>query len=115
MYWEEIINILSPNVLNTDKICLQVGKIRIMGLMEKYFIYCMHCMGCGISEIILDGTIEYQEKILEKVNKLRNCYLNWWIDEIEPILKKLISTKKREIGGNFWIIFIYNEDRFMKN
>ena len=52
---EEIINILSQNFSTTDEIYLQVGKISIMGTMGKYFIYHMHCMGCGISEIILDG------------------------------------------------------------
>ena len=89
---EEIINILSPNFSTTDKITLQVGNITIMGAMEKYFIYIIELMGCGISKINLEGTLEDWEKILEKTNKLRKYELDWWIDEIEPIIKKIIST-----------------------
>ena len=36
--------------------------------------------------------------------------MDWWK---EPIIKKIISTKKGIIDGDFWIRFIYNEDRFL--
>ena len=73
----------------------------------------MYLLGCGISKINLEGTLEDWEKILVKTNKLRKYELDWWIDEIEPIIKKIISTKKGIIDGDFWIRFIYNEDRFL--
>ena len=41
----------------------------------------MYLLGCGISKINLEGTLEDWEKILEKTNKLRKYELDWWIDE----------------------------------
>lgn len=50
----------------------------------------------------MEGTHEDWEKILEKTRLLRNYELEWWIDEIEPVLIELVETSKGNVNKEFW-------------
>ena len=65
-----------------------------LATLKSYFKYQVSMVGCGIPFIELDGTVEDWESILNKTESLRKYELSWWINQIVPILSKIIETKK---------------------
>ena len=78
------------------------GNVILMSAMKHYFEYRVIMDGCGIPYIELDGTVEDWENVLHKANSLKQYELSWWIDELLPILNKIIDTKKGNIDIDFW-------------
>ena len=99
---EEILDILTPNFTTTDKDKTIIFNISIMGAFKKYFNYKMFLCGCGLSYIILEGTAEDYEKILEKAKKLSKYDFSWYVDRILPIIQKFIDAKRKKIDINFF-------------
>ena len=78
------------------------GHVVLLSAMKHYFEYRVVMGLCGIPFIELDGTVEDWENVLNKANSLKQYELSWWIDELVPILRKIIDTKKGNIDINFW-------------
>ena len=97
---DDIVDTLTPNFTTTDYDSTIICKISIMGAFKKYFKYEMHLCGCGIPYIILEGTAEDYEKILEKAKKLRKYEFDWYIDRIIPHIEKMVEAKKGNIDVN---------------
>ena len=55
---------------------------------------------CGISYIILEGTLEDREKILKKFKYLSKYEFS--NSNIKKDIEEIISTKKGNINYNFW-------------
>lgn len=90
---KNLIQALEPDFSITTKNIKYVGCLSIMCCFKKYFNYEMNCYACGIPSITLKGTLKDWEKILIKTESLKNKQLDWWINEIIHIIKKI---KKRE-------------------
>jgi len=58
--------------------------------------------GCGIPFIELAGTVEDWLSIRERAEKLREFDLEWWIDELIPILDQLVETARGNQDVSFW-------------
>jgi len=99
---DELINVLSNDFTTTTPITKTVSEITIMSSFEPYFEYWGAVRVCGIPHITLEGTPEDWEKVLKKAQYLKKYELSWWIQELEPILKKLIETSKGNIDKEFW-------------
>ena len=105
---EDLVNLLKPDFSTTTPIISEVGQINIMSCMQNYFEYILYYGGCGYPKITLEGTIEDYLKLKEKTLKLKKYDLDFWIDEIIPILDKIIDTKKGNIDREFWKKMYYN-------
>jgi hypothetical protein len=46
--------------------------------------------GCGISKVMLTGTLEDWQKVKEKTENLRKYECDWWLDFLLPVLDKFI-------------------------
>ena len=98
----ELINILSCD-FSTSTITTKVASdITIMEAMKPYFEFIVFYVICGIPEITLEGTPDDWQKVLNKANFLRKYQLDWWIDELEPILEEFVRTSKGKINNRFW-------------
>ena len=67
-----------------------------MSAMKEYFIYKIRMLGCGISLITLESSLEDWKKIkskLELLSKKEMCLL-WWTKHLISIIDKIIMTKK---------------------
>ena len=64
---EKLTNILTPNFSTSTKDSVISGKVSIMSAFKKYFRYNIETRSCGIPYILLEGTLEDWEKILEKL------------------------------------------------
>ena len=90
---ETILN-LQSDFTTTNETTLLVSQTSIMSAMKNYFVYKGICGSCGISKIILEGTLEDWEKIKTKLNYLSKIGLNWWTKHLIPIIDNIIKTKK---------------------
>jgi len=90
---ETILN-LQSDFTTTNAASLLVSQTSIMSAMKNYFVYKGICGICGISKIILEGSLEDWEKIKSKLNYLSKFGLNWWTKHLIPIIDNIIKTKK---------------------
>lgn len=77
-------------------------EVTLMESVQNYFEYVYIMAGCGIPEITLLGTHDDWQKEYDKAVSLRQYQLNWWIDELKPILKQFIEASKGNIDTDFW-------------
>ena len=68
--------------------------------MKHYFDYEMTI--CGIPQVILHGTPEDWQSIVDRVQVLRKYKLDWWVDEMLPILKKIQRASEGDVDKAFW-------------
>ena len=99
---KKITETLQPCFTTTTPISKAVGDLSIMCAMKKYFSYEVMMCICHFPYIILEGTLEDWEKIIEKLEKIRKFNLDDWVDELKPIISKIIDTKKGNIDKEFW-------------
>lgn len=104
-----LLETLTPNFTTTDDNSLLVCKISMMGAFKKYFKYERHLCGCGIPYIILEGTAEDYEKIIEKAKKLEEYDFSWYIQRIIPHLQKMVEAKKGKIDIKYFKNFIQDD------
>lgn len=99
---EELINALTCNFSTTTNVTRVASQITIMEGMKSYFEFIVLMCSCGIPQITLEGTPEDWQKLLEKTEHLRKYKLDWWIDELNPILKQFVKASKGNINKRFW-------------
>lgn len=78
------------------------SEIALMETTKAYFEYVVMYIACGIPEVTLLGTTEDWQKVYDKTMKLRSFDLDWWIDELAPILKQFIKASKGDADTKFW-------------
>jgi len=83
---------------SAEKIAFQ---ITLMDAMKSYFQYSV-TTACGIPEITLEGTPEDWKKIEEKAKLLAQYDLEWWIDDLLPVLTQLTQTASGKPDIEFW-------------
>ncbi|MBM2816140.1 MAG: hypothetical protein HW421_2902 [Ignavibacteria bacterium] len=98
----ELINTLTCDFTTTTPVSKVASEITIMVAMKPYFEYIVMRFVCGIPEITLEGTPEDWQKVLDKAKYIRKFKLDWWIDEIEPILEEFVDASKGDISKRFW-------------
>ncbi|MDB5156253.1 MAG: hypothetical protein JWR50_960 [Mucilaginibacter sp.] len=83
----------------TTKIASQITALYAM---RSYFDFITLNIGCGIPQVTLEGTPEDWQKVLDKTEVLRKYKLDWWIDKMEPVLKKIVQASKGKKDKEFW-------------
>ena len=108
---KEIVDNLTPDFSTTDKDSKIVGKLSIMSSFKKYFEYNMFTYStCGSPYIILEGTAEDYEKIIEKAEKLSKYNFEWYIKRIRHKLKMMLEAKKGKVNIDFFKNIIQEEE-----
>jgi hypothetical protein len=108
----ELIDALSCNFTTTTPTTKVAAEITIMEAMKHYFEFVVMRIVCGIPEITLEGEPEDWKKIIEKANYLRRYKLDWWIDEIEPLLQQFVNASQGDVDKDFWInIFKFHKQK----
>lgn len=77
-------------------------EITLMEAVQDYFEYIYIMLGCGIPEITLLGTPDDWQKVYDKALSLEQYQLDWWINELEPILSQFVLASKGTIDIEFW-------------
>ncbi|MDR1809122.1 MAG: DUF4419 domain-containing protein [Prevotella sp.] len=100
---KELLDNLTCNFSTTTPASKAAAEITVMESLKAYFEYVAMMIGCGIPEITLEGTPDDWQKALDKARSLRKYELDWWIDELEPLLKELVEASKGKASKNFWM------------
>lgn len=98
---KELAEVLACNFSTSSDVTRLASQITIMASMKHYFSYSMVEI-CGIPTVVLEGTPQDWQKVLDKARALRKYDLAWWIDEIEPILQKIVKASEGEVDRQFW-------------
>ena len=78
------------------------SEITLMETTKAYFEFVTVYLACGIPEVTLLGTTEDWQRVYDKAMTLRSYDLGWWIDKLEPILKKFVDASKGKKDVKFW-------------
>lgn len=100
---KELIGNLSADFTTSTPSSLVSSQITIMESVKEFFNYKVTFIGCGISEVTVEGTVKDWEKILKRLDYLEGYDLKWWTSELKPVIKKIIDTKKGKVDKQFWM------------
>ena len=78
------------------------SEITLMNATKAYFNFLVTYMGCGIPSVTLTGTPQDWQSILERVKEFRRYGLDWWADDLEPILTEFVKASKGKPDTRFW-------------
>lgn len=106
---DDLIATINSKFSTTSAVEQAVFQVTVMDTFKRYFIY--ECSSfCGIPSITLQGTEADWAMLIEKTKKLRQYDLDWWLDELLPILEKVHETAKGKVDKAFWQSFYKYED-----
>ena len=98
----EIADIMAQRFSTTGVTEHMVSEIVLMETCKSYFNYIVMYMSCGIPSITLTGTPDDWQSILDRTRKLRAYGIDWWVDELEPILTEFVKASNGKPDVNFW-------------
>lgn len=97
---QELINVLAADFTTSTPASRVASQITVMESMKQYFDYVMTI--CGIPQVILHGTPEDWQSVIDRTEFLRQYKLDWWVDEMLPVLRKIKSASEGEVDQAFW-------------
>lgn len=97
---QELIDVLAADFTTSTPASRVASQITVMESMKQYFDYMMTI--CGIPQVILHGTPEDWQSVIDRTEFLRQYKLDWWVDEMLPVLKKIKSASEGEVDQAFW-------------
>lgn len=78
--------------------------------VKSYFEYDF-VTRCGIPQIQLDGTLADWQLLLERTKRLAQFNLDWWINQLLPILEQFIAVIQGKPDKRFWqSIYKFDDD-----
>lgn len=97
---QELIDVLAGDFTTSTPASRVASQITAMESMKPYFDYWMTI--CGIPQVILHGTPEDWQSVVDRVEFLRKYELDWWVDEMLPVLNKIVLASQGEVDKDFW-------------
>lgn len=85
----------------TDSDAAAAFDIALLESMKSYFDY-WGDVACGIPEIALEGTPEDWKQIEERAARLGTYDLDWWLQDLQPILAEFTRTAQGQTNRDFW-------------
>lgn len=100
---KKLIDNLSADFTTTTPTVRVASQITIMESMKEFFNYKVIIVGCGISEVTVEGSVKDWKKILMRLDYLAKYDLKWWTSELKPVIQKIIDTKEGKVDKQFWM------------
>lgn len=92
------------------------SEIVMMDMLQSYFSY-EFLSGCGIPYITMMGTEQDWNKLYEKTvalckfNSEQKLDLDFWLKELEPVMKQVCQARSGKIDKRFWeSLYKYNNE-----
>jgi len=93
---------MTADFTTTTPVTKMASQITTLYAMKSYFDFTHIYIGCGIPQITLEGTPADWQKVLDKTEALRKYQLDWWVDQLEPILSNFVKASKGKKNKMFW-------------
>jgi hypothetical protein len=90
---QETTDSLECNFSTTSQVAKVTSQVAIMSAMKQYFTYKATFIGCGISTVTLEGSMQDWEKIKSKLEFLSTKGLEWYTKHLIPIIDKILESK----------------------
>jgi hypothetical protein len=98
----EFLKAMEHDFSTTTDTVRTAGKVTALSLLKKNY-FMSYSLSCGIPNVILEGTEEDWERLIEKLNILsERIGLKWWFQRLAYILGKLLETYKGNVDEVFW-------------
>lgn len=97
---QELIDVLSADFSTSTPASRVASQITVMESMKTYFDYTITI--CGIPQVILHGTPDDWQSVIDRTEFLRQYQLGWWVDEMLPVLRKIKLASEGEVDKAFW-------------
>lgn len=99
---DNLADVMRADFSTTDKTARIVSQMTLMSSVKAFFDYSVSYLSCGIPNITIEGTTDDWQKVLNKTQQLRKYDLNWWVDDLVPILNEFINASKGNVNKVFW-------------
>lgn len=99
---DSLVSFLTSDFSTSTLITRTASQITAMASMKEYFEYEMVFCICGIPKVILEGTPADWQRIIDGVQFLRRYEMDWWVDEMLPVLEKIKHASEGEVDKKFW-------------
>lgn len=97
----DLLDIVTGNFSTTGVVEKTAFQVTLMDAMKSYFQYSLTTY-CGIPEITLEGTVRDWQTIEAKAQELAQYNLDWWIEDLMPILREFTQASKGKPNQDFW-------------
>lgn len=97
----QLAELITPTFSTTGFAEKAAYEVTLMDAMSKYFVFAVTAM-CGIPEITLEGTPEDWAALEERAGRLDAYGLDWWLDELKPILHEFTLAAQGKPNTVFW-------------
>jgi hypothetical protein len=95
-------DLLLPTFSTTGAAERAAAEVVLLDAMKSFFAFEMHS-GCGIPQVVLEGTAGDWAAVAERARGLERFGLGWWTEALAPILDRFASAAR---GGRpdarFW-------------
>jgi hypothetical protein len=98
---DTLFNLLIPSFTTTTVDIKAAYEICLMQTVKEYYVNELTTY-CGIPQITIEGTLEDWKWIKDNIHNFDNYDLEWWTNELDPILDKICKTVQGEINTDFW-------------
>lgn len=99
---DSLVSVLASDFSTSTLTTRTASQITAMASMKEYFEYEMVFCICGIPKVILEGTPADWQRIIDGVQFLRRYEMDWWVDEMLPVLEKIKRASEGEVDKKFW-------------
>lgn len=99
---DNLADVMRADFSTTDKTARIVSQMTLMSSVKAFFDYSVSYLSCGIPNITIEGTTDDWQKVLNKTQQLRKYDLDWWVDDLVPILNEFINASKGNVNKVFW-------------
>jgi len=98
---EDRVKLSVQKFTTTTSVDLAAFHVVHMDAMKAYFKYKV-LFFCGIPEITLLGTTDDWNRILQCIENYREFKLDWWVDELKPVLEQFVKASSGDVDVDFW-------------
>ncbi len=109
----EIVQWMIPTFSTTTQTDVTISHIALMGTVSEYFSFRME-LCCGLSKVILEGTLDDWIALQTKCNKLYDFGirdLSDWADLLISVLDEFINSFQQKVDKDFWQRICTNKTR----
>lgn len=90
------------NFSTTGPVARTVSEIVLMDVVQSFFEFSVWT-DCGMPSITLEGTVEDWQKLRDHVVALKEYGgMDWWLDQIIPIMDQFLAARKGTVDLKFW-------------
>lgn len=98
---EKLHGLVANRFSTTSSVEATAFEVTLMDAMSSYFSY-RASVTCGIPSVTLEGTVADWEKLERDFEQLAEYDLEWWVNDLMPILHEFTQAAKGEADPLFW-------------